>query len=99
VVSARGLSNEAIAAARHTRPATFSKWRNRFLAWRLESLGDAARGGKPSRHDARTDQRVLQQLNSPSPTGYGRWNGHLLVCVHRSLRCPQAADVVDLYPL
>ena len=76
--AAGGLSNEAIAARRQTRPATVSKWRNRFLARRLEGLGDAPRSGKPARYDATAERRILQQLDTPPPAGYGRWHGALL---------------------
>src|SRR5271167_4956674 len=64
-----GLSNAAIAAARKTRPATVSKWRNRFLRRRVEGLGDAPRSGKPARYDQNTERRILQQLNTPAPSG------------------------------
>src|SRR5271157_98872 len=40
---AAGGTNEAIAAALKTRPATVSKWRGRFLGHRLDGLRDAAR--------------------------------------------------------
>ena len=76
--AADGLSNQAIAAARKTRPATVSKWRGRFLAARLEGLGDAPRSGKPARYDQKTERRILQQLDRPAPSGYARWNGTLL---------------------
>src|SRR5271157_5354796 len=76
--AADGLSNEAIAAARKTRPATVSKWRGRFLAARLEGLGDAPRSGKPVRYNQKTERRILQQLDRPAPSGYARWNGTLL---------------------
>src|SRR5271165_3477489 len=76
--AAAGLSNQAIAAARKTRPATVSKWRGRFLATRLEGLGDAPRSGKPARYDQKTERRILQRLDTPAPAGYARWNGTLL---------------------
>ena len=76
--AAAGLSNEAIAAARKTRPATVSKWRGRFLAARLAGLGDAPRSGKPARYNQATERRILHQLEVPAPAGYARWNGTLL---------------------
>jgi len=76
--AADGGSNEAIAARRHTRAATVSKWRNRFLRHRLAGLLDAPRSGKPADYDATTEQRILQQLDAPPPAGYARWNGSLL---------------------
>ena len=76
--AASGLSNEAIAAARRTRPATVSKWRGRFLRRRLPGLSDAPRRGKPARYDADSERRVLRQLEAAPPAGYARWNGALL---------------------
>jgi transposase len=76
--AANGGSNEAIAAVHHTRAATVSKWRNRFLRDRLAGLLDAARSGKPADYDATTERRILQQLDAPPPAGYARWNGRLL---------------------
>ncbi len=76
--AADGESNEAIAATRHTRTATVSKWRNRFLRDRGAGLLDAPRSGKPAGYDALTERRILQQLDTPPPAGYARWNGRLL---------------------
>lgn len=76
--AANGGSNEAIAAARQTRPATVSKWRHRFLRHRLLGLLDAPRSGKPAHYDAITERRILRQLEAAPPIGYGRWNGGLL---------------------
>jgi len=76
--AAGGMSNEAIAAAWKTRPATASKWRNRFLRQRLQGLCDAPRSGKPAHYDAGTERRILRQLDAPAPAGYARWNGALL---------------------
>ncbi len=76
--AANGGSNEAIAATRHTRAATVSKWRNRFLRNGVAGLLDAPRSGKPADYDATTERRILQQLDAPPPAGYARWNGALL---------------------
>lgn len=46
--AAAGASNEQIAVAMKTRPATASKWRGRFLRDRLHGLQDAPRPGKPA---------------------------------------------------
>jgi transposase len=56
--AAAGASNEQIAAAMQTRPATASKWRGRFLRERLHGLQDAPRPGKPASYDAETERRV-----------------------------------------
>ena len=87
--AAAGLSNEAIAAARKTRPATVSKWRNRFLRRRVEGLGDALRSGKPARYDQNTERRILQQLDTPPPSGYARWNGALLAAALQDISADQ----------
>lgn len=87
--AAGGLNNQVIAAARKTRPATVSKWRNRFLAQRIEGLQDAPRSGKPTRYDARAERRILAQLNTPPPAGYARWNGALLAAALQNISADQ----------
>jgi transposase len=76
--AAAGGSNEEIAAAMKTRPATVSKWRGRFRLYRLSGLRDAARSGKPARYGRETERRILAQLDQPVPPGFARWNGTLL---------------------
>ena len=75
---AAGGTNEAVAAALQTRPATVSKWRGRFVQHRLEGLRDAARSGKPARYGEATERRILAQLDQAVPSGFARWNGSLL---------------------
>ena len=76
--AAAGGSNEAIALALKTRPATVSKWRGRFLRQRLSGLQDAPRPGKPATYDLTSERRILARLEQPPPKGYARWNGTLL---------------------
>lgn len=76
--AARGASNEGIAVALKTRPATASKWRGRFLRDRLPGLQDAPRPGKPAIYDRNSERRILKQLDQTPPPGYARWNGTLL---------------------
>ena len=76
--AAAGSSNEAIALAMKTRPATVSKWRGRFLRQRLSGLKDAPRPGKPATYDLTSERRILARLDQPPPKGYARWNGPLL---------------------
>lgn len=75
---ADGQSNQAIGKKLDIRPATVSKWRIRFAAQGLEGLLDAPRSGKPARYGPQTDQRVLDLLDTPPPSGYAQWNGTLL---------------------
>ena len=62
--AASGASNEQIAAAMKTRPATPSKWRGRFLRDRINGLLDAPRPGKPATCDPESERRILTQLDT-----------------------------------
>src|SRR6185312_15759160 len=83
--AAAGASNEAIAAAMNTRPATVSKWRGRFLRERIDGLQDALRPGKPKTYDRQSERRILTQLAEPPPKGYARWNGALLAAALKDI--------------
>ena len=83
--AAAGASNEELAAAMQTRPATASKWRGRFLRGRLNGLQDAPRPGKPAIYDQKSERRILAQLDQPPPKGYARWNGALLAAELRDI--------------
>ena len=83
--AAAGASNEQIAVAMQTRPATVSKWRGRFLRARVTGLQDAPRPGKPAIYDQHTEQRVLKQLDQPPPKGFARWNGALLAAALKDI--------------
>ena len=80
-----GASNEEIAAAMDTRPATASKWRGRFLRDRIDGLQDAPRPGKPAAYDLKSERRILTQLDQPPPKGYARWNGALLAAALKDI--------------
>jgi transposase len=67
-----GPSNDQIAAAMKTRPATASKWRGRFLREPIKGLQDAPRPGKPATYDVESERRILTQLDQPLPKGYAR---------------------------
>ena len=83
--AAAGASNEEIAAAMKTRPATVSKWRGRFLRHRIDGLQDAPRPGKPATYDLESERRILAQLDQPPPRGYALWNGVLLAAALRDI--------------
>ena len=95
--AAAGASNEQIAAAMQTRPATASKWRGRFLRQRLEGLQDAPRSGKPATYDRSSERRVLAQLDQPPPQGYARWNGALLAAALPGISDDQIWRVLRKY--
>ncbi len=78
LAAAEGQSTQAIAQALATRPARVSKWRGRFARARLAGLVDAPRSGAPAKYDARTERRILAQLDAPPPAGHATWTGHLL---------------------
>jgi transposase len=83
--AAAGASNEQIATAMKTRPATASKWRGRFLRDRIHGLQDAPRPGKPATYDLGSEGRILRQLDQPPPRGYARWNGVLLAAALKDI--------------
>ena len=78
LLSNEGMSVDKIAERLHTRAARVSKWRQRFMAGRLQSLSDAERPGKPRIYTDETEKRVLKQLDQKPPDGYAQWNGRLL---------------------
>ena len=78
LMAADGQTNEEIAARLGTRTARVSKWRTRFAAEGMNGLCDDFRPGAAPKYDEATEQRVLQKLDEPPPSGYARWNGSLL---------------------
>lgn len=78
LLSNEGMSVDKIAERLHTRPARVSKWRQRFMAGRLQALSDAERSGKPRTYTDEAEKRVLKLLDQKPPDGYAQWNGRLL---------------------
>src|SRR5438034_864109 len=78
LAAARGESTTGIARHEKVRPATISKWRQRYAKRGLAGLQDAPRPGPRRRYSPATKERVLKQLDQPPPSGYARWNGRLL---------------------
>jgi transposase len=77
-LAAAGLGSRQIASRLGVGRPTALKWRRRFGQQRLAGLRDAPRSGPPRRYTARTERRILAQLDAPPPPGRGRWNGRLL---------------------
>ena len=76
---AKGESNLEVATALDVRPATVSKWRQRFDREGLEGLHDDFRPGRPVEEDAQQlCGRILNKLDEAPPDGYAKWNGRLL---------------------
>lgn len=73
-----GKSNKEIANFMHTREATISKWRSRFLASGLAGLDDLIRTGKPKNYHINMEKKILSVLDKKPPEGYSTWNGTLI---------------------
>jgi len=76
--AAAGKTTKEIAASLRVRQATVSTWRTRFAQHRAAGLADAPRPGKPAVYDARTEVRILKQLDEPPPNGRSTWTGSLV---------------------
>jgi putative transposase len=72
LVAATGRSNQQIALALGVPEVTVGKWRRSFAVDGLEGLRDAARSGRPPKHDAAVWQKV-QALACQQPDFQGRW--------------------------
>jgi transposase len=99
LMSHEGATVEQIAKHLNTRTARVSKWRQRFVARRLNALSDAPRSGKPARYDRKTEKRVLALLDSPPPTGYAQWNGRLLAEVLGDVSDDQVWRILRKYKI
>jgi transposase len=78
LAAADGQPSVAIAKREGVRPATVSKWRQRFAKLGLAGLSDAERSGPPVRYDEAVERRVLAKLDETPPDGYASWNGRTL---------------------
>lgn len=71
---AQGLSNKAVAEQQHVTYQTVSKWRSRFIEYRLDGLLDAPRSGAPRTiDDARVDAVIAKTLES-KPKAATHWS-------------------------
>jgi len=72
LAAATGHSNQQIALDLKIPEVTVGKWRRSFADQGLEGLRDAARSGRPPKHDAAVWQKV-QTLACQQPESQGRW--------------------------
>jgi transposase len=72
LAAASGLSNQQIALDLDLPEVTVGKWRRSFAVQGLEGLRDAARSGRPPKHDASVWQKV-QTTACQQPESQGRW--------------------------
>ena len=71
---AEGRSNTAVAARLRVSRTTVTKWRARFLARRLDGLGDEPRPGVPRTiTDAQVEEVVVRTLEE-TPEGATHWS-------------------------
>jgi transposase len=54
------------------------KWRDRFVAYGIAGLADAARSGKPVAYGDAWKAEVLEKLEEKPPNGLARWDGPTL---------------------
>ena len=97
---AEGRSNTAVAARLGISRTTVRKWRDRFLAARLDGLGDEPRPGVPRTiTDAQVEEVVVRTLEEV-PAGATHWSkrelakrvGISATSVHRIWRAAAVAD-------
>ena len=71
---AEGMDNKAVAARQRVTQQTVSKWRSRFVEYRLDGLLDAPRPGAPRTiDDTRIDALIAKTLESV-PEGATHWS-------------------------
>ena len=61
LLSASGMSNQAIAARLEVHPVTVGQWRRRFIRHRLQGLHDELRPGRPR---SISDERVALHIQA-----------------------------------
>ena len=104
LASAEGGSNLAVAARLGVNRSTVTKWRARFLAARLDGLGDEPRPGVPRTiSDAQVEEVVVRTLEEV-PEGATHWSKRELAkrvgisptSVHRPIDRTSGPFLVDL---
>ena len=71
---ASGMSNTQVTRKRKVTMATVCKWRSRFVAKRLSSLGDAPRPGAPRKISDAQIERVLTKTLESRPLQVTHWS-------------------------
>jgi transposase len=71
---AEGATNPAVAARLGVRHATVRKWRNRFVAGRLDGLCDEARPGAPRSIDDEAVETVIVKTLEQTPPDATHWS-------------------------
>jgi transposase len=71
---AQGLSNEQVAVRERVRPQTVSRWRRRFVEFRLEGLGDEPRPGRPPSITAEQVEDVIVATLESVPANATHWS-------------------------
>jgi transposase len=74
LAAAQGATNVAIARALHTTRETVGKWRQRFVAHRLEGLLDEPRPGAPRRIGDAQIEKVLARTLEARPRDATHWS-------------------------
>lgn len=82
LASAEGLSDLAVAEQVRCSPATVSKWRRRFLADRLDGLGDAPRPGAARKIGDDTVEAVVVDTLETTPPDADHWSTRGLAAKH-----------------
>jgi transposase len=71
---AEGLDNTDVAARLRVNPVTVGKWRNRFLADRLEGLADEPRPGAPRTITDAMVERIITKTLEEKPKAATHWS-------------------------
>ena len=75
---AQGIDNGQVAAALRVSAPTVGKWRARYIAQGLESLGDAPRSGAPRRITDRQVEAVITKTLEQKPEAATQWSTRLM---------------------
>ncbi len=73
-----GLENNAVAEQLSVTKQTVSKWRGRFVEYRLEGLLDAPRSGAPRTIDDQRVEAVVAKTLESMPKGATQWSTRLM---------------------